>query len=98
MGQKKDLKLIKKVLKDRRGLYTEEELMDMQYQYQLMKAQRKVKKALKKQVPKDLVTNQTTNLKPMRPVKARDLLRLDPLMKVEMIKYSQSTTTCVYGW
>lgn len=49
MGQKQDLKLIKKVLEDRRDLYTEEELMYMQYQYNLMKAQRKVKKAIKKQ-------------------------------------------------
>ena len=49
MGQKKDLKLIKKALKDRRNLYTEEELMYMRYQYELMKAKRKVKKALKKQ-------------------------------------------------
>ena len=49
MGQKKDIKLIKKVLNKKRDLYTEAELTYMQLQYNMLKLKRKAKKAAKKQ-------------------------------------------------
>jgi len=49
MGQKKDMKLIKKVLKDKRDLYTEAELSYLELNYLMMKQNRKAKKLAKKQ-------------------------------------------------
>ena len=49
MGQKKDLKLIKKVLRDKRDLYTPAELAYLELQYSMLKLRRKAKKAAKKQ-------------------------------------------------
>lgn len=49
MGQKKDLKLIKKVLKKKRDLYSEAELTYLELQYNLLKLKRKAKKEAEKQ-------------------------------------------------
>ena len=48
MGQKQDLKLIKKVLREKRNLYTTEELAYLELQYNIMKLKRKVKKVVEK--------------------------------------------------
>lgn len=48
MGQKKDIKLIKKVLKERRHLYSIEELTYMELMLNKMVLERKLKKANKK--------------------------------------------------
>ena len=49
MGQKKDLKLIKKVLKKKQDLYTPAELTYLRLQYAMLKESRKAKKLAKKQ-------------------------------------------------
>ena len=49
MGQKKDLKLIKKVLKKKRDLYSEAELTYLELQYNMLKLKRKAKKEAEKQ-------------------------------------------------
>lgn len=49
MGQKKDLKMIKKVLKKKRDLYSEAELTYLELQYNMLKLKRKAKKAAEKQ-------------------------------------------------
>lgn len=50
MSQKKDIKLLKKLLKDdkKRNLYTPEELLYMEKQYVFMKAERKAIKKITK--------------------------------------------------
>ena len=50
MSQKKDIKLLKKLLKDnnKRNLYTPEELLYMEKQYVMMKAERKAIKKFTK--------------------------------------------------
>jgi len=50
MGQKKDIKLVKKLLKDKEltGLYTDEELLYMQMWLHDTKAHRKARKDQKK--------------------------------------------------
>ena len=48
MGQKKDLKLIKKVLKKKRDLYSTAELAYLELQYNMMNLKRKAKKAAEK--------------------------------------------------
>lgn len=49
MGQKKDLKFLKKVLKRKQDLYTPAELTYLRLQYALLKEARKQKKLAKKQ-------------------------------------------------
>lgn len=49
MGIKHTIKLVKKVLKSKTSLYTEEELMYMRRQLGIMKEEHKARKLLKKQ-------------------------------------------------